>query len=342
MEVFEGYRRREAPITACLGRHGFSSPEEARAYCLERGIDTKKIVRETQPGAFDSAVYALATGAAIALKNGSASAEAITRNLGEGLQAYCVPGSIADKRQVGYGHTRLTAMLLGDGCTSFCFLAGHESFAAAAGARRIAAFAGRVRKKPLRILLNGLGKEAAYMIARGTGITYVHTTYDHAADSLSILWEKPFSEGSAAAIRCYGAEDLNEGLAIMRHEAVDASITGNGTNPVRFQNPVAGIYARECHEQGRPYFSVASGMAVGNSLHPDNLWAGPGSNAITDSMARMHASAMFAGSSSVPAHVDMMGFIGMGNSPLVGALLMLTVLLMERQQQVHATPMQEE
>lgn len=330
MKRFEGYERRAKTVEACLEKYGFASLDEILDFCTENGLNVDNIVRTTQPAAFESAVCALGLGAAIAIKKNARTLAEITDSMGEGLQAFCVPGSIADKRQVGRGHAALTARLLDEDTRTFCFLAGHESFAAAHGAAKIASYANLVRKNPLRIILNGLGKEGAYMIARVNGLTYIHTSYDHETAKLTEEYRIRFSDSPSGEILCYGADDLDEGVAIMHHENVDVSITGNGTNPVRFQNPVAGIYQRECTEKGKKYFSVASGMAVGNSLHPDNLWAGPGSYALTDSMGRMHGQAIFAGSSSVPAHVDMMGFIGMGNNPLVGALLTLTVRLLEK------------
>ncbi len=327
---FEGYERRIDQVTHCMRKYGFSSLEEVRAECLKNHIDVEAIVRGTQASAFENAVWAVSLGAAATCRAGAKEPAAIAQTLGEGLQAFCIPGSIAAKREVGYGHARLACRLLDAETKCFCFLAGHESFAAAAGAIKIAENANKARATPLRVALNGLGKEAAYMISRINGFTYVHTAYDFDAGALRIEWEKRFSESGTGDIRCYGADEVNEGVAIMHHEKVDVSITGNSTNPVRFQHPVAGIYYRQCQDSGHKYFSVASGGAVGNTLHPDNMWAGPSSYGLTDSMGRMHCSAIFAGSSSVPAHVEMMGFIGMGNNTLVGAMVAVVVALLQR------------
>ena len=327
---FEGYERRIEQVTACLDKHGFGSLEEVRRVCLDHGLDVESIVRNTQASAFDNAVWAISLGTAIACKNNARSTDEIAAALGEGLHTFCIPGSIAFKRKVGHGHAALACRLLDEKTNCFCFLAGHESFAAAAGAIKIAENANMARKSPLRVILNGLGKEAAYMISRINGFTYVHTAYDFESGELKTEWEKRFSKSGVGDIRCYGADEVNEGVAIMQHEKVDVSITGNSTNPVRFQHPVAGIYYRQCQDSGHEYFSVASGGAVGNTLHPDNMWAGPASYGLTDSMGRMHCSAIFAGSSSVPAHVEMMGFIGMGNNPLVGAMVAIVVALLQR------------
>ncbi len=327
---FEGYERRIPRVTACLEKNGFKSLEEARELCLSHGIDPEQIIKNTQPSAFENAVWAMTLGVALACKKDARDVDSIADCVGEGLQTFCIPDSIADKREVGVGHAQLAKRLLNESTECFCFLAGHESFAAAAGAIKIANNANKARKKPLRVILNGLGKEAGYMISRINGFTYVHTEYDFESGEIKILWEKKFSEGVEGNIRCYGADEVNEGVKIMHLEKVDVSITGNSTNPVRFQHPVAGIYYRQCQDIGHEYFSVASGGAVGNTLHPDNMWAGPSSYGLTDAMGRMHCSAIFAGSSSVPAHVEMMGFMGMGNNPLVGAVVAAFVALLER------------
>ena len=327
---FEGYERRIPQVEACMKKYGFSSLEEVRAEGIKHGIDVAAIVKNTQASAFENAAWAVGLGTAIACKTGARTTDAIAAALGEGLHAFCIPGSIAAKRKVGYGHANLATMLLDEKTQCFCFLAGHESFAAAAGAVKIAENANKARKSPLKVILNGLGKEAAYMISRLNGFTYVHTEYDFESGALKVAWEKRFSKSGIGDIRCYGADEVNEGVAIMQHEKVDVSITGNSTNPVRFQHPVAGIYYRQCQDSGHKYFSVASGGAVGNTLHPDNMWAGPASYGLTDSMGRMHCSAIFAGSSSVPAHVEMMGFIGMGNNTLVGAMVAIVVALLQR------------
>lgn len=306
-------------IDAVLAKYGIASLEEAKNLCLKNGIDVEKIVKGIQPICFDNAVKAYEIGVAIALKTGTEKASEVALCLGEGLQAYCVKGSVADERQIGLGHGRLGSMLLNEETKSFCFLAGHESFAAAEGAIGIVTSANRVRKSPLNVILNGLGKDAAYIISRINGFTYVETNYDHKTGELKIVSQKAFSNGDRAKVKCYGSYDVPEGVAIMRHEKVDVSITGNSTNPVRFQHPVAGIYKKWCFENGKTYFSVASGGGTGRTLHPDNVAAGPASYGLTDTMGRMHCDAQFAGSSSVPAHVEMMGFIGMGNNPIVGA-----------------------
>lgn len=330
MVRFEGYERRWPQVQACMDTYGIASLEEARVICLDAGIDAEALVRNTQASAFDNAVWAMTLGIALACKHKARNVDDIARWMGEGLHSFCIPGSIAEKRAVGRGHADLARMLLAEETQCFCFLAGHESFAAAAGAVKIAGHANKARKSPLRVILNGLGKEASYMISRINGFTCVHTEYDFEAGKMNILWEKRFSQGPEGDIRCYGADEVNEGVAIMQHEKVDVSITGNSTNPVRFQHPVAGIYYRHCQDTGHKYFSVASGGAVGNTLHPDNMWAGPSSYGLTDAMGRMHCSAIFAGSSSVPAHVEMMGFIGMGNSTLVGAMVAAFVALLQR------------
>ncbi len=317
-------------IDAVLAKYGIASLEEAKNLCLENGIDVEKIVKGIQPICFDNAVKAYEIGVAIALKTGTEKASEVALCLGEGLQAYCVKGSVADERQIGLGHGRLGSMLLNEETKSFCFLAGHESFAAAEGAIGIVTSANRVRKSPLNVILNGLGKDAAYIISRINGFTYVETSYDHKTGELKIVSQKAFSNGDRAKVKCYGSYDVPEGVAIMRHEKVDVSITGNSTNPVRCQHPVAGIYKKWCFENGKTYFSVASGGGTGRTLHPDNVAAGPASYGLTDTMGRMHCDAQFAGSSSVPAHVEMMGFIGMGNNPIVGATVALAVAVETR------------
>ena len=326
---FEGYERRIAKIEKALKEYGIESLEAARDLCLSKGVDVDKIVRGVQPIAFENAVWAYTLGAAIALKKGSKNAAEAAENIGLGLQAFCIPGSVADSRQVGIGHGNLAAMLLREETKCFCFLAGHESFAAAEGAIGIAKTANKVRKEPLRVILNGLGKDAAYIISRINGFTYVKTEYDYYTGELKIVEEKAFSNGPKAAVRCYGADDVSEGVAVMIKEGVDVSITGNSTNPTRFQHPVAGTYKKWAIENGRKYFSVASGGGTGRTLHPDNMAAGPASYGMTDTMGRMHGDAQFAGSSSVPAHVEMMGLIGMGNNPMVGASVAVAVAVSE-------------
>ncbi len=325
MVNFEGKERREEKLAAEMSKYGIGSLEEARRITEEKGLDVAAIVTETQPIAFENAKWAYTLGAAIAIKQGVRSAAEAASAIGLGLQAFCVPGSVADNRRVGLGHGNLGAMLLSEETECFAFLAGHESFAAAEGAIKIATTANKVRKNPLRVILNGLGKDAAYIISRINGFTYVETDYDQYKDELHIVYERAFSKGDRAKVRCYGADDVNEGVAIMRHEGVDVSITGNSTNPTRFQHPVAGTYKKWCHENGRKYFSVASGGGTGRTLHPDNMAAGPASYGMTDTMGRMHSDAQFAGSSSVPAHVEMMGLIGMGNNPMVGATVAVAV-----------------
>ena len=325
MIQFEGKERREAKLAAEMAKYGIASLEEAKKITEEKGLDVAKIVTETQPIAFENAKWAYTLGAAIAIKNGVKTAAEAAANIGLGLQAFCVPGSVAENRKVGLGHGNLGAMLLSEETGCFAFLAGHESFAAAEGAIKIALTANKVRTNPLRVILNGLGKDAAYIISRINGFTYVETDYDQYKDELHIVYERAFSNGDRAKVRCYGADDVNEGVAIMRHEGVDVSITGNSTNPTRFQHPVAGTYKKWCIENGRKYFSVASGGGTGRTLHPDNMAAGPASYGMTDTMGRMHSDAQFAGSSSVPAHVEMMGLIGMGNNPMVGATVAVAV-----------------
>lgn len=329
MAQFEGQERRMPKIEACLGEHGFDSLEAARDYCLERGINVEEIVRGVQPIAFDNAVWAYTLGTALALKAGCAKAADAAEVIGQGLQAFCVPGSVAEQRKVGLGHGNLGAMLLRNETKCFCFLAGHESFAAAEGAIGIAKNANKVRKNPLRVILNGLGKDAAYIISRINGFTYVQTQYDYYTGKVTIVKETPYSDGERAKVRCYGTDDVNEGVAIMIMEKVDVSITGNSTNPTRFQHPVAGTYKKWAVENGKKYFSVASGGGTGRTLHPDNMAAGPASYGMTDTMGRMHSDAQFAGSSSVPAHVEMMGLIGAGNNPMVGMTVACAVAVQE-------------
>ncbi len=326
---FEGKERRIAKIEKCLAEYGLASLEEARDLCLSKGIDVDKIVKGVQPIAFENASWAYTLGCAIALKKGCASAADAAEAIGIGLQGFCIPGSVAENRKVGLGHGNLGARLLRDETKCFAFLAGHESFAAAEGAIGIAKTANRARKEPLRIILNGLGKDAAYIISRINGFTYVKTEYDFFNDELTVVEERAFSEGERAAVKCYGANDVLEGVAIMKKEGVDVSITGNSTNPTRFQHLVAGTYKKWAIENGKPYFSVASGGGTGRTLHPDNMAAGPASYGLTDSMGRMHGDAQFAGSSSVPAHVEMMGLIGMGNNPMVGATVACAVAVYE-------------
>lgn len=322
---FEGYERRIDKINSELKQYGIKSLEEARDLCLSHGVNVEEIVKGVQPIAFENAVWAYTLGCAIAFKKGVKNAAEVAECIGLGLQAFCIPGSVADQRKVGLGHGNLGAMLLREETDCFAFLAGHESFAAAEGAIGIARNANKARKKPLRVILNGLGKDAAYIISRINGFTYVQTKYDYYTGELTIVREVPFSDGERAKVRCYGADDVNEGVAIMRSEKVDVSITGNSTNPTRFQHPVAGTYKKWCQENGRKYFSVASGGGTGRTLHPDNVAAGPASYGMTDTLGRMHSDAQFAGSSSVPAHVEMMGLIGMGNNPMVGATVACAV-----------------
>ena len=329
MALFESYERRVDKINAVLAEYGINSIEECRAICKEKGFDPYEIVKGVQPIAFENAGWAYCVGAAIAIRKGVKTAAEAAKAVGIGLQSFCIPGSVADDRKVGLGHGNLGAMLLSDDTKCFAFLAGHESFAAAEGAIGIVRNANKARKEPLRVILNGLGKDAAQIISRINGFTYVQTQFDYYTGKLTIVREIPYSKGERAAVRCYGADDVREGVAIMHHEGVDVSITGNSTNPTRFQHPVAGTYKKECIEQGKKYFSVASGGGTGRTLHPDNMAAGPASYGMTDTMGRMHSDAQFAGSSSVPAHVEMMGFLGMGNNPMVGATVAVAVAVEE-------------
>ena len=324
---FEGYERRIAKIEKALAQYGFASLEDVKALLDSKGIEVDKIVRGIQPIAFENAVWAYTLGAGIAVKKGCTRAAEAAEAIGEGLQAFCIPGSVADQRAVGLGHGNLAAMLLREETKCFAFLAGHESFAAAEGAIGIARTANKVRKEPLKVILNGLGKDAAYIISRINGFTYVKTQMHYDTGEIEVVSEKAFSQGDKAKVRCYGADDVNEGVAIMRLEDVDVSITGNSTNPTRFQHPVAGTYKKWAVEHGKKYFSVASGGGTGRTLHPDNMAAGPASYGMTDTMGRMHSDAQFAGSSSVPAHVEMMGLIGMGNNPMVGATVAVAVAI---------------
>ncbi len=329
MALFESYERRVDKINGVLAEYGISSIEECKDITLAAGIDCDKIVRETQPICFENAVWAYTVGCAIAIKKGAKKASDAAAAIGIGLQAFCIPGSVAENRKVGLGHGNLGAMLLSEETDCFCFLAGHESFAAAEGAIKIALNANKVRNNPLRVILNGLGKDAAFIISRINGFTYVETEFNHYTEELTIVSEHAYSNGPRAAVKCYGADDVCEGVAIMQHENVGVSITGNSTNPTRFQHPVAGTYKKWCIENGRKYFSVASGGGTGRTLHPDNMAAGPSSYGMTDTMGRMHSDAQFAGSSSVPAHVEMMGLIGMGNNPMVGATVACAVAVEE-------------
>ena len=325
MALFEGYERRIKQITPFLAKYGISSLEEAEKVCLEKGVDVRKIVKDIQPISFENAGWAYLVGAAAAIKKGQKNAADIAETLGEGLQSFCIPGSVADDRQVGIGHGNLASMLLREETKCFAFCAGHESFAAAEGAIGLAKSANKARKVPLRVILNGLGKDAAHIIARVNGFTHVATAFDYKTGKISIVKEKAYSKGDRAAVRCYGADDVREGVAIMHLEGVDVAITGNSTNPTRFQHPVMGIYKKERLLAGKKFFSVASGGGTGRTLHPDNMGAGPASYGMTDTMGRMHSDAQFAGSSSVPAHVEMMGLIGMGNNPMVGASVAVAV-----------------
>lgn len=329
MSLFEGYERRIDKINEVLNSYGISSVEEAKKLCDDAGVDVYNIVKGIQPICFENACWAYIVGAAIAIKKGDKTAYDVAKSLGEGLQAFCIPGSVADDRKVGLGHGNLAAMLLNDETKCFAFLAGHESFAAAEGAIGIARNANKARKEPLRVILNGLGKDAAKIISRINGFTHVETEFDYFTGELKVVSKTPYSDGERAAVNCYGADDVREGVAIMHHEGVDVSITGNSTNPTRFQHPVAGTYKKECTEQGKKYFSVASGGGTGRTLHPDNMAAGPASYGFTDTLGRMHSDAQFAGSSSVPAHVEMMGLIGMGNNPMVGATVAVAVSIEE-------------
>ena len=329
MAKFEGYERREAKILAALKEYGINSIDECKEICDSYGIDPYKIVEETQPICFENAKWAYVVGAAIAIKKGCKKASDAAAAIGIGLQAFCIPGSVAENRKVGLGHGNLGAMLLSDETECFCFLAGHESFAAAEGAIKIALNANKVRNNPLRVILNGLGKDAAYIISRINGFTYVKTQFDPYTEEVKVLEEKAFSNGDRAKVKCYGSDSVPEGVAIMRYENVGVSITGNSTNPTRFQHPVAGTYKKWCNENGKKYFSVASGGGTGRTLHPDNMAAGPASYGMTDTMGRMHSDAQFAGSSSVPAHVEMMGLIGAGNNPMVGMTVAVAVAIEE-------------
>ncbi|MBQ6607198.1 MAG: GGGtGRT protein [Firmicutes bacterium] len=325
MALFESYERRIDKINAALAPFGIDSVEQCRDICAEKGVDPYAIVKSVQPIAFENAGWAYTVGAAMAIKKQVGTAAEAAEIIGQGLQAFCIPGSVAEDRKVGLGHGNLGAMLLRDDTKCFAFLAGHESFAAAEGAIGIVKNANKARKEPLRVILNGLGKDAAQIISRINGFTYVQTVFDYATGEVKVVKEIPYSKGERAAVRCYGADDVREGVAIMHLEQVDVSITGNSTNPTRFQHPVAGTYKKECVEQGKKYFSVASGGGTGRTLHPDNMAAGPASYGMTDTMGRMHSDAQFAGSSSVPAHVEMMGFLGMGNNPMVGATVAVAV-----------------
>ena len=329
MAKFEGYERREAKILAALKEYGINSIDECKEICDAYGIDPYKIVEETQPICFENAKWAYTVGAAIAIKKGCKKASDAAAAIGIGLQAFCIPGSVAENRKVGLGHGNLGAMLLSEETECFCFLAGHESFAAAEGAIKIALNANKVRTKPLRVILNGLGKDAAYIISRINGFTYVETKFDPYTEEVAVLEQKAFSNGPRADVKCYGSDSVPEGVAIMRLENVGVSITGNSTNPTRFQHPVAGTYKKWCNENGVKYFSVASGGGTGRTLHPDNMAAGPASYGMTDTMGRMHGDAQFAGSSSVPAHVEMMGLIGAGNNPMVGMTVAVAVAIEE-------------
>ncbi len=327
MALFESYDRRISQINAALAENGIASIEEAKQICEQKGIDPYAICKDIQPIAFENAAWAYVVGAAIAIRKGAKKASEAAEAIGIGLQAFCIPGSVADDRKVGIGHGNLAAMLLRDETKCFAFLAGHESFAAAEGAIGIAKSANIVRQEPLRVILNGLGKDAAMIISRINGFTYVQTQFDYATGEVKVEKEIPYSDGDRAKVRCYGADDVREGVKIMHTEGVDVSITGNSTNPTRFQHPVAGTYKKECMALGRKYFSVASGGGTGRTLHPDNMAAGPASYGMTDTMGRMHSDAQFAGSSSVPAHVEMMGFLGMGNNPMVGATVAVAVAI---------------
>ena len=329
MALFESYDRREPQILAVLKNYGIGSVEECAEICKAKGLDIYKLVEGIQPICFENAKWAYTVGCAIAIKKGCKRAADAAAVIGEGLQAFCIPGSVADQRKVGLGHGNLGKMLLEEDTKCFCFLAGHESFAAAEGAIGIAEKANKVRKEPLRVILNGLGKDAAQIIARINGFTYVETEMDYYTGEVKEVFRKSYSDGLRAKVNCYGANDVTEGVAIMWKEGVDVSITGNSTNPTRFQHPVAGTYKKECVEKGKKYFSVASGGGTGRTLHPDNMAAGPASYGMTDTMGRMHSDAQFAGSSSVPAHVEMMGLIGMGNNPMVGATVACAVAVEE-------------
>ena len=329
MALFESYERRINQIQPVLDKYGIKDFDEARKLCTDKGFDPYEIVKGIQPICFENACWAYTLGAAIAIKSNRIKAAEAAIAIGEGLQAFCIPGSVADDRKVGLGHGNLASMLLSEDTKCFAFLAGHESFAAAEGAIGIAKSANKVRKEPLRVILNGLGKDAAQIISRINGFTYVQTEFDFFTGKVSIVKEKAYSDGERSKVRCYGCNDVREGVAIMHLEGVDVSITGNSTNPTRFQHPVAGTYKKECMELNKKYFSVASGGGTGRTLHPDNMAAGPASYGMTDTMGRMHSDAQFAGSSSVPAHVEMMGLIGMGNNPMVGATVSVSVAIEE-------------
>ncbi len=329
MALFESYERREKQILAVIKQYGINTIEECADVCKEKGLDIYKLVEGIQPICFENAKWAYTVGCAIAIKKGCTRAADAAAAIGEGLQAFCIPGSVADQRKVGLGHGNLGKMLLEEDTECFAFLAGHESFAAAEGAIGIAEKANKVRQKPLRVILNGLGKDAAQIIARINGFTYVETEMDYATGEVKEVFRKAYSDGLRAKVNCYGANDVREGVAIMWKENVDVSITGNSTNPTRFQHPVAGTYKKERTDAGKKYFSVASGGGTGRTLHPDNMAAGPASYGMTDTMGRMHSDAQFAGSSSVPAHVEMMGLIGMGNNPMVGATVACAVAVEE-------------
>lgn len=329
MALFESYERRINQINAVLNSYGIASIEEAEKLTKDAGLDVYNQVKGIQPICFENASWAYVVGAAIAIKKDCRKAADAAAAIGEGLQAFCIPGSVADQRKVGIGHGNLGKMLLEEQTECFCFLAGHESFAAAEGAIGIALSANKVRKQPLRVILNGLGKDAAQIISRINGFTFVETQMDYYTGEVKEVFRKAYSKGPRAEVNCYGANDVTEGVAIMHKEGVDVSITGNSTNPTRFQHPVAGTYKKECNEQGKKYFSVASGGGTGRTLHPDNMAAGPASYGMTDTMGRMHSDAQFAGSSSVPAHVEMMGLIGMGNNPMVGATVAVAVAIQE-------------
>ena len=329
MALFESYERRIEQINAELEKHGISSIEEAKQICDDKGVDAYQIVKDIQPICFENACWAYTVGAAIAIKDGCTNAADAAEKIGLGLQSFCIPGSVADDRKVGIGHGNLGARLLREETKCFAFLAGHESFAAAEGAIGLAKSANKARKEDLRVILNGLGKDAAQIISRINGFTYVQTQFDYYTGEVKVVKEIKHSDGERSKVRCYGADDVREGVAIMHLEGVDVSITGNSTNPTRFQHPVAGTYKKECIEQGKKYFSVASGGGTGRTLHPDNMAAGPASYGMTDTMGRMHSDAQFAGSSSVPAHVEMMGLIGMGNNPMVGATVAVAVAVEE-------------
>ena len=328
--TFESYDRRIGKINEVLKEYGFSSLDDAKEYVDSYGIDVYKMVKDIQPICFENACYAYLLGAAIALKKQSKTASEAAANIGLGLQAFCIPGSVAEDRKVGIGHGNLGAMLLSDETKCFAFLAGHESFAAAEGAIGIAKTANKARKEPLKVILNGLGKDAAKIISRINGFTHVETEFDYKTGELKVVSEHRYSAGDRGNVRCYGSDDVREGVAVMHHEGVDVSITGNSTNPTRFQHPVAGTYKKECVLLGKKYFSVASGGGTGRTLHPDNMAAGPASYGFTDTLGRMHSDAQFAGSSSVPAHVEMMGLIGMGNNPMVGATVAVAVAVYEK------------